>query len=185
MQDQERIVHQSMYKLAEKMKILEGLHIPYCFCGSTLLGIVLEGKPFENDWETDVLVSTEYRDTVLHHMIPVKKNPWIREGVTGNGNIRIFLKFWDTIGFSFYIQKEDYILCNYQLNHFWVIPSDFILPFRALKTIPVPNDYKKYLEYYYGKEWRIRQLDWKIRNFTKRINASSYDEALKIYKEKK
>lgn len=49
---------------------------------------------------------------------------------------------------------------SFKKTHIWKIPSKFLEEFEFKDNIRIPKNPEKYLEFHYGKNWKIPKQDW-------------------------
>jgi len=172
--------------LKDVAEILEACHIHYVLEAGTLLGIVRENRllPWDND--VDITTTEPYERTLLwnrwrfwlkgyrFYVRRYKRNT----GPFQKGQVRII-----RIQTRRLIFVKDMSLLDIFIKrpigdeYYWTIdvkrpvlkstPKHFYDDITALefqgKTYSVPKDFEGYLEYHYGKDWRIPVKTWNFR----------------------
>lgn len=167
--------------LALKMMVdvsayLDKLEIYHVIHGASLLGLVRDGKLIEWDKDFDIgimqhhveeyfpllnryFVDNKYDDVQVMNF-PYRQNRSIH--ATKNGVLCDLLTY--DIG-------ENGILFNVIHDQFaaMVYPSRFFLETKPMKVggkdIRIPLEAESYLEYVYGKDWRIPNPEWKFTDY--------------------
>ena len=170
------------------MDQLDKLKIPYFLGGSTLMAFLLQRKPFDDDSEIDMFVQAEYREKILKN--PLKYYFFDKRAASGFGSIG-FYRDGDAYrtDIVFIITRGKYVVLNIWRDCYYVLDKDIIFPYSYIefegRKVPVPHKYEEYLKNTYRDNWRERKLNWHWNKNPKVIQASSVEDAIRRYENRK
>jgi phosphorylcholine metabolism protein LicD len=166
--------------------LLNDNNIPYVLEAGTLLGIIRENRllPWDND--VDITITEQFVDELLELQEKIEELGYrmkVRRfkqdlGPFKKGMIRMIkiqTKRW--LFFKGYSLMDIFVKYDIEGAYQWVISTQNPVLKKAPKHFYdqkkvhefmgthylIPADYEDYLEYHYGKDWRIPKKDWDFR----------------------
>lgn len=165
--------------------LLHNIGLDVYINSSNLLGLMLTGELFENDYEIDFNTFEASNESIIQLCNNLSFK--YQSGSVTNTGICYF-QFPTQLGLSQVKLMDNFAYDNVGTNYFHIWPKEWLLPHGIFKwkgfELYVPNRPDKVLESLYGKDWSIRKLNWAWMDCPTLIKANHVSEAIEVYKNK-